>query len=85
MLDDNLRVLSRRVHDLELETTERKEKVSQLEKEKRETSEKLVSIYSEQDLIRAEIEEEFRIKVEQKEKELRKLREEVQNNDNKWK
>lgn len=46
MLDDNLRVLGRRVNDLELELTERKEKVHQLEKEKRDMQEKLGSIYS---------------------------------------
>ena len=35
MLDDNLRILGRRVNDLELELTEKKEKVAQLERERR--------------------------------------------------
>lgn len=48
MLDENLRVLGRRVHDLELELTDKKERISSLEKEKKELSDKLSHIYREQ-------------------------------------
>jgi len=47
MLDENLRVLGRRVHDLELEVTDKKERILVLERENKEISEKLGSIYRE--------------------------------------
>ena len=36
MLDDNLRVISRRIHEIELELTDKKEKLANSEKEKKE-------------------------------------------------
>jgi len=47
MLDDNLRILGRRVNDLELELTDKKERISILERERKELSDKLTSIYKE--------------------------------------
>jgi uncharacterized protein YlxW (UPF0749 family) len=40
--------LSRRVHDLELELTSKNEKLQTLEKEKKDLSERLGSVYREQ-------------------------------------
>jgi uncharacterized protein YoxC len=44
MLDDNLRVLSRRINDLELDVQDKKEKISVLVHEKQDLQESLNSI-----------------------------------------
>lgn len=79
MLDENLRVLGRRVHDLELEVTDKKERILVLERENKEISEKLGSIYREQQYVRQEVEDELMYKLEEKDKEIRKMKEEIQN------
>ena len=72
MLDENLRVLSRRVHDLELESTERKDIIQRQEKEKKQLEFKLAIIYKDQEKIRLDVEEELRERIEEKDKEIRK-------------
>jgi predicted nucleic acid-binding Zn-ribbon protein len=78
MLDDNLRVLGRRINDLELEIESKKEKIEKLEQEKFDLSEKLSITNSQQDEIRSEIEEEMKFRIDQKEREIRKLKESLQ-------
>ena len=75
MLDENLRILGRRINDLEIDIQDKKDFVEKLESEKFELSEKLASAQSNQSDIRGEIEDEARAKVLDKEREIRKLRE----------
>lgn len=75
MLDENLRILGRRINDLEIDIQDKKDFVEKLESEKFELSEKLASAESNQSDIRGEIEDEARAKVLDKEREIRKLRE----------
>lgn len=84
MLDDNLRILGRRVNDLELELTEKKEKLSQLERERRDLSEKLAIIYKEQESLRQDVEDELRYKLDEKDREIRKHKEDLQVQENKF-
>lgn len=46
MLDENLKVLSRRVHDLELELIDKKNTIRSLEQERHQLNDKLSSIYT---------------------------------------
>lgn len=81
MLDDNLKVLGRRVQDLEIEISDKKESILILEREKSNLSDKLKNIYKEQQKIREQVEDELRFKIEEKDKEIRKMRELLQNNE----
>ncbi len=45
MLDDNLRVLGRRIQELEIEVTDKQEKLAQAEKAKRDIEERLAGVH----------------------------------------
>jgi len=77
MLDDNLRVLGRRINDLELDLQDKKERIEKLDTEKFELVEKLSQANSQQDGVRAEIEEEMKLRIDQKERDIRKLKEQL--------
>ena len=78
MLDENLRVLGRRINELEIELADRKEKVMNAEKAKKEAEERLGSVHDQQQRIRNQVEDELREEIEAKERESRKLREQLQ-------
>ena len=78
MLDENLRVLGRRINDLEIDLEDKKDKMKKMENEKFELNEKLAFANSQQDGLRSEIEEEMKFRVDQKEREIRKLKEKIQ-------
>ncbi|CDW86542.1 UNKNOWN [Stylonychia lemnae] len=76
-LDDNLSVLTKRFYDMELEITSLKEKLANSEKDRNSLVDKLNSIYREQQQLRNEVEDDLRLQIDEKERELRKMREEV--------
>ena len=78
MLDENLRVLSRRMNDMEIELTDKKEKVKTLERANVQTQVQFDCIYEEQTNIRQDFEKQMRQTLDAKEKEMRRLREEKQ-------
>jgi chromosome segregation ATPase len=78
MLDENLRVLGRRINDLELDVQEKKERLAMLRKEKEELVNVLDKIDHEHHGLRGELEEETKLKLEDKQKELRHLKSELQ-------
>ena len=78
MLDENLRILGRRINDLELDIQDKKDTIEKLENEKFEVSERLASAQSSQSNLRSEIEDESRAKILDKDREIRKLREQIQ-------
>ena len=78
MLDDNLRVLSRRMNDLEIELADRKDKMRNLEHNSDKTKNELDVIYEEQTLIRQDMEKEMRSRIDEKDKDVRRVREESQ-------
>jgi len=84
MLDDNLRVLGRRINDLELELEDKKDKITHLESEKLEVNEHLSKAQSHQDSVRREIEEEMRHKILEKERQIRKLHDELQQREHQY-
>jgi len=47
MLDENIRVIQRRIHDLEIELADKKDKIKQLERTNAETGIQLECIYEE--------------------------------------
>lgn len=71
MLDENLRVLSRRINDLELDIESKKEKIQLLEGQQFGQNEELAKARSEQENVRQEIEAEMRVKIEAKDREVR--------------
>ena len=75
MLDDNLRVLSRRINDLELDIQDKKQKILDLASEKQILESQLNSIQKNQDRLVQEVEEEFQDKLDQKLKDLRIIKE----------
>ena len=79
MLDDNLRVLGRRISELELELTDVQEKLAVAEKSKRDMEERLSGVHEQQSRLRLAVEEEMRDELETKERDSRKLREQIQN------
>ena len=78
MLDENLRVLGRRINDLELEIQDKKEKIEQVEGERRSLADQLQTIANQQSGLRNELEEDMRLKFEDKQKEIRLLKSEMQ-------
>lgn len=84
MLDDNLRVLGRRINDLELELEDKKEKMTRLESEKFEANEHLSRAHSQQDAVRREIEEEMRHKIDERDRQIRKLTDELQQREHQY-
>ena len=84
MLDDNLRVLGRRINDLELELEDKKEKMVQAESEKFAINEELSKAHRYQDSVRREIEEEMRDKIDEKERQIRKLHDDLQQREHEY-
>ena len=78
MLDDNLRVLTRRLNDLEIELSDKNDKLRTLEKQHTEIKTAYDCIYDEQTLIRLDAEKEMRARIDAKEQENRRVREETQ-------
>lgn len=76
MLDENLKVLARRINDLEIELEEKKQKVSTLISEKQALQNSLSEVHKRQDKLSSEREEELNFKYDLKLKELRILKEE---------
>lgn len=79
MLDENLRVLSRRMHENELQVQDLTERLQLAEQQKRELEGRLSSVGERESHMRHEVEEEMRQEVDRKEREARKLREQIQN------
>lgn len=75
MLDDNLRVLGRRISELELEIIDRQDKLGVSEKARREAEDRLLGVHDQQSKLRNQVEDEMREEIENKERESRKLRE----------
>ena len=78
MLDDNLRVLTRRLNDLEIELADKNDKLRTLERQHNETKTAYDCIYDEQTQIRLDAEQEMRKRIDAKEAENRRVREEAQ-------
>lgn len=74
MLDENLRVLSRRINDLELDIESKKERIQQLEGQQFGQNEELAKARTEQETLRQEVESEMRARIDAKEREVRSLR-----------
>jgi hypothetical protein len=78
MLDDNLKVLSRRINELELEVCDRDDKLQKSDKLRKDLEDRLSLIHDKEKEVRLRIEDEFREELELKEREARKLREQLQ-------
>ena len=78
MLDENIRVIQRRVHDMEVELTDKKDKIRQLERTNAETQNQLDCIYEEQERMRSDLEAQLRQRIEQRDNEIRKLKLDIQ-------
>ena len=78
MLDENLRVLTRRMNDLEIELADKTDKMRGMEKSNSQTKNELDCIYEEQTEIRLHMEKEMRLRIDEKDKEVRRVREELQ-------
>ena len=78
MLDENLRVLSRRINDMEIELTDKKERIKTLERANLEAQAQLDCIYDEQALSKLQLEKQMRQTIDGKEEQLRRMREEKQ-------
>lgn len=77
MLDDNLRVLGRRVSELELECQDKADKLAQSDKMRLELQYRLSQVHEKEQKVRDELEDEVRLQLLEKEKELRKAREAI--------
>jgi predicted nucleic acid-binding Zn ribbon protein len=78
MLDENLRVLSRRINDMEVELTDKKEKIRNLEKANIDVQSRLDSIHDEHAYARQTLEKQMRQTIDNKEEQCRRIREEKQ-------
>ena len=78
MLDENLRVLTRRMNDLEIENADKTDKLRTVERAGSQTQVELDCIYEEQTQIRLEMEKQMRLRIDDKDKEVRRIREEAQ-------
>lgn len=76
MLDENLRILSRRLNDLEIELADKKDRQRTLERDYDQTKNELDCIYEEQTQIRQDMEKEMRSRIDEKDKDVRRIREE---------
>ena len=63
MLDENLRILSRRLNDLEIELADKKDRQRTLERDYDQTKNELDCIYEEQTQIRQDMEKEMRSRI----------------------
>ena len=79
MLDENLRVLSRRMNDLEIEISDKKDKIKTLERANVQSTSELEKIYDEQSQIRIELEKSMRQRIDEKDRDLRRAKEDAQN------
>jgi len=64
MLDENVRVLTRRISDMELEVAEKGEKNKKMERANMEVNAKLDTIYDDQTVLREGLESEMRKRLE---------------------
>ena len=64
MLDENIRVIQRRIHDLEIELADKKDKIKQLERTNAETGIQLECIYEEQERMRQDLEAQLRQRID---------------------
>ena len=78
MLDDNLRVLTRRMNDLEIELADKKDKLLTMERAQAQTKTELDGVYDKQSERMADLEREHMEKIQVKDSEMRKIREELQ-------
>ena len=78
MLDENLRVLTRRMNDLEIELADKTDKMRTMERNNSQTKTELDCIYEEQTQVRVNMEKEMRMRIDEKDKEVRRVREEAQ-------
>ena len=83
MLDENLRVLTRRINDLEIENSDKTDKLRTIQRDSSKTQNELDCIYEEQTQIRLEMEKQMRQRIDEKDKEVRRVREEAQKVKNK--
>jgi hypothetical protein len=77
MLDENLRVLTRRMNDLEIELADKKDKLKTMERANAMAKTELDSFGERQDEKVADLERQFMDKLDAKESESRRLREEI--------
>lgn len=77
MLDENLRVLSRRMNDLEIEISDKKDKIKTLERANVQSTSELEKIYDEQSQIRVELEKSMRQRIDEKDRDLRRAKEDA--------
>ena len=68
MLDENLRVITRRINDLEIENADKTDKLRTAERSNSQTKTELDCIYEEQTQIRLEMEKQMRQRIDEKEK-----------------
>ena len=76
MLDENLRVLTRRMNDLEIEVSDKNDKMRTMERSNAQTKVELDSIQQEQDEYKFMMEREWRQRLDEKDKDIRRIREE---------
>jgi len=81
MLDENLKIIGRRVAELETEVGDLKDKLVHSERERKELQNRMGGIYKEQEQIRLQSEDELRDRIEDKDKEIRKYKETIENMD----
>ena len=79
MLDDNVRVLGRRINDLEIENTDKKDKIRTLKKQLETQQMELDSIYDTQSKAREDLDAQITRTVDLKDQEIRRLKTERQN------
>ena len=77
MLDENIRVLTRRINDMEIECTEKGEKIKRLERTNSETQSKLDTIYDEQMEARQGLDNQYRIRLEERDRDINSLKEKI--------
>ena len=77
MLDDNLRILGRRVSELEMECQDRADKLAQSDKMRLELQYRLSQVHEKEQKVRDELEDEVRLQLLEKEKELQKARDQI--------
>jgi AAA+ superfamily predicted ATPase len=79
MLDDNMRVLGRRVNDLEIDLNDKKDRIKVMRNQNEELQVKLDSIYEEQAASRQNLEKQMMNALEMKDQDIRRLQSERQN------
>ena len=77
MLDENVRVLTRRINDMEIETTDKGEKIKKLERALSESESKLDSIHDTEMSVRSNLEKQMRIRIDDRDREINTLKEKV--------